>query len=79
MQSEPERLLGMQNLADMLEKHVDDHDLNNVLEALSMMCFEKAGHVLQYTDSAHLSKAWETMGQTLFEASHKATQLGFGE
>jgi hypothetical protein len=56
-------------MMDQLEQLVDAHGLERVVEALSVVCGDKADHVLIYWQDHALAVAWDRASRRLHSAS----------
>lgn len=61
----------------ILEQLVDEVGLQTALDALTIVCNEKAAHVDQNWQDEHLSRNWSEMGGNMAEAAAQAGRRGF--
>ena len=57
-------------LTNKLETLVDKEGLNNVLESLAIVCFEKAEHIQSNYGNGD-AKLWEKAGDIIYRAADK--------
>lgn len=62
-------------LEDELERLIDRHGINTILEILSIICFGKAEHILVNWQDKRLAKQWERVGIAIDKVRSKTEGL----
>lgn len=62
----------VQTIADELEPSVDAHGLSMILDALALVCSEKADHVRENWQDEATAKVWEDMAGQILRVHFKA-------
>ena len=65
-----------QELQDSLEKLIDKHSLSEVLEAMSHICWEKAGHLEANWQDKVSADVWRKTGDRLQTQVGKVSGYG---
>jgi hypothetical protein len=61
----------MRNVTEELETMIDETDLQHVLVGLSLVCAEKAEHLLANWQDPAGAKAWSNMATLIERVAHK--------
>lgn len=60
-----------QELKNQLERLIDGHSTSTVLEALSLVCYEKANHIEENWQDKNLASTWNSAGNMISKIQDK--------
>lgn len=55
----------LQHAIDVIEPIIDKHSIDEVLDTIELICYEKAMHIRENWQDEKLAASWDTMGNKI--------------